>query len=55
MGVYIPENFPLNSLSRPAVGPTQPPVQGVPEALSPEVKRGWGVTLTTHPHLVSWS
>jgi hypothetical protein len=29
--------FPLASVSRPALGPTQPPVQSVP-----------GVTLTTH-------
>jgi hypothetical protein len=35
------------SASRPALGPTQPP--GV---LSPGVKRGRGMTLTTHPHLV---
>jgi hypothetical protein len=48
--------FPLASVSRPALGPTQPPVQWVPAALFPRVKRGRGVTLTTHPHLVprSW-
>jgi hypothetical protein len=44
--------FPLASVSRPALGPTQPPVQWVPGVLSPGVKRGLGVTLTTHPHLV---
>jgi hypothetical protein len=44
--------FPLASVSRPALGPSQPPVQWVPEVLSPGVKRGRAVTLTTHPHLV---
>jgi hypothetical protein len=44
--------FPLTSASRPAQGPTQPPVQWVPGALSPGVKRGRGVMLTTHPLLV---
>jgi hypothetical protein len=39
-------------VSRPALGSTQPPVQWVPGVLSPELKRGRGVTLTTHPHLV---
>jgi hypothetical protein len=44
--------FPPSSVSRPALGPTQPPVQWVPGVLSPGVKPGRGVTLTTHPHLV---
>jgi hypothetical protein len=44
--------FPLVSVSRPALGPTQPPVQWVQGVLSPGVKRGRGVMLTTHPHLV---
>jgi hypothetical protein len=44
--------FLLASVSRPALGPTQPPVQLVPRVLSPELKRGRGVSLTTHPHLV---
>jgi hypothetical protein len=39
-------------VSRPALGPTQSPVQWVPGVLSPGLKRGRGVTLTTHPHLV---
>ena len=38
-------------LSRPAVGPTHPSVQLVPD-LSPGVKSGRGVTLTPHPLLV---
>jgi len=41
-------------LSRPALGPTQPPVQWVP-GFSPGVKCGRGVTLTPHPLLVPWS
>jgi hypothetical protein len=43
---------PLTSLSRPALGPTQPPAQWVPGVLSPGVKRGRDMTLTTHPHLM---
>jgi hypothetical protein len=42
--------FRLTSVSRPALRPTQPSVpRGV---LSLGVKRGQGVTLITHPHLV---
>jgi hypothetical protein len=44
--------FPLPSASRPALGPTQPPIQWVPGALSPGVKPERGVMLTTHPLLV---
>jgi hypothetical protein len=44
--------FPVASVSRPALWPTQPPVQWVPGVLSPGLKRGRGVTLTTQPHLV---
>jgi hypothetical protein len=47
--------FPLASVSRPALRPTQPPVQFVPWLLSPEVDRGWGVTLTNHLDLLSRS
>ena len=38
-------------LSRPVLGPTQPPVQWVP-SLSRGGKSGRGVTLTPHPLLV---
>jgi hypothetical protein len=31
------------------------PIRWVPGVLSRGVKRGWGVRLTTHPHLVPWS
>jgi hypothetical protein len=41
--------FPLASVSRPALGPTQPPVQWVPRVLYPGVKRGRCVTLTLTP------
>ena len=38
-------------LSRPALGPTQPPVKWIP-GLSRGVKSGRGMTLTPHPLLV---
>jgi hypothetical protein len=42
IGVRFPAGakdfFPLSSVSRPALGPTQPPVQWVPGVLSPGVK-----------------
>jgi hypothetical protein len=44
--------FYVAPVSRPALRPTQPPVQWVPGVLHPGLKRGRGVTLTTHPHLV---
>jgi hypothetical protein len=42
VGVRVPVGsriFFIPTLSRPALGPTQPPIQWVPGALSPEVKR----------------
>jgi hypothetical protein len=44
--------FPLASVSRPALRPTQPLIQWVNGVLSPRVKRGPGVKLATHPELV---
>jgi hypothetical protein len=44
--------FSLPSASRPALGPTLPSYTTVTEVLSPGVKRGRGVMLTTHPLLV---
>jgi hypothetical protein len=44
--------FPLTSVSRSALRPTQPRVQLGTGGLFPRKKRGRGVTLTTHPHLV---
>jgi hypothetical protein len=38
----------FSHLSRPALGPTQPPVKGVP-GFSPGVKSGRGVTLIPYP------
>jgi hypothetical protein len=42
-------------VSTPDLGATQPPVQWVSDFLSPRLKRGLGVTLTTRTHLVPWS
>jgi hypothetical protein len=42
-------------LSRPALGPTQPPVQTISTGSFPGVKSSWGMTLTPHPLLVPWS
>jgi hypothetical protein len=44
--------FLLASASRRSLGPTQPPIQWVSGVLSLGVKRGRGVMLATHPHLV---
>jgi hypothetical protein len=39
-------------VSRLALGPTQPHIQWIPGVLSPGLKRGRGVTLTTHLKIV---
>jgi hypothetical protein len=39
-------------VSKPALRPTQPPVESVPGVQSSGLKRGRGVTLTTNLHLV---
>jgi hypothetical protein len=44
--------FPLSFVSRSALRPAQPPVPRVTGVISAGVKRGRGVTLTTHLHLV---
>jgi hypothetical protein len=44
VGVRVPVGsriFCSQTSSRPALGPTQPPIQGVPRALSSGVKRPW--------------
>jgi hypothetical protein len=48
--------FPPASVPRPALGPSQSPVQWIPGLVSPELKRCRCVNLTTHLHLVprSW-
>jgi hypothetical protein len=43
--------FPVASVSRPALGPIQPLSNGYRGSFS-GIKRGWGVTLTTQPHLL---
>jgi hypothetical protein len=45
-------NFPLTSVSRPALGSTQPPVQWVPGVLSSGVKARPGRDADHSPHLV---
>jgi hypothetical protein len=44
--------FPLASVSRPALRPTQPRIQWVLVVLSLGVKCDQGVMVTTHPHLL---
>jgi hypothetical protein len=46
------KDFSSNFCVQTGSGAIQPPVQWVPGVLSPELKGGRGVTLTTHPHLV---
>jgi hypothetical protein len=46
LGIFV-----FTTASKPALGPTQPPIQWVPGAISLVVKRG-GVRLTTHLQLV---
>jgi len=47
-------NFLFDTVSKPALGPTQPPIQWVPGAL-PWVYSGRIVKLTIHLHLVARS
>jgi hypothetical protein len=48
LGIFL-----FTTVSRTALGPTQPPIQWVPAALSLGVKRPQcGVKLTTHSHLM---
>jgi hypothetical protein len=44
--------FPLVFVSRPVLGPIQPPVQCVPGVLCAGLKCGRGVTLITHPYIM---
>jgi hypothetical protein len=37
--MYMVKNFLFSTSSRPVLGPTQPPIQWVPWAISPGVKR----------------
>jgi hypothetical protein len=43
------ENFLFSATSRPAPGPTQPPIQWVPGALSPRIKRSGLEADHSHP------
>jgi hypothetical protein len=47
--------FPQDSVYRPALRPTQPPIQWVPWGSFSGLKSGLGLTLTTHSHLASKS
>jgi hypothetical protein len=46
------EDFSPSPCVQTGSGPTQPPIQWIPGVLSPGLKRGRCVTVTTHPHLV---
>jgi hypothetical protein len=49
------KDFSLASVSRPALRPTQPPIQWVPGVLSRRVQRRRGLTMNTHPHIMPGS
>jgi hypothetical protein len=53
VGVRVPvgSEFSVPCIIQTGSGPTQPPIQWVPGALSPG-QSGWGVKLTTHLQLV---
>jgi len=46
------EYFLFSTISRPALGPTRPPIQWLPGALIPKDKAARSMKLTTHLHLV---
>jgi hypothetical protein len=61
LGIESRWGWDFSRLSRPALGPTQPPVGAHPASCTidtgsfPKVKSGRGVTLTPHSLLVPWS
>jgi hypothetical protein len=46
------KTFSFSKAYRSAVGPTQPPIQGLTRLSFSEGKAAWGVKLTTHSCLV---